>query len=90
MRGNLVRKQFLVSREQERKVKRLASRKGTSAAEIVRQAIDAYDPDQQPMPAESELLELVSQRVNEAIEATRRASRKVSDALERLQGGEGR
>ena len=47
---NLIRKQFLISESQIEKLDRLvkstkAQGKKTSAAEMVRNAIDAYDPD---------------------------------------------
>ncbi|RTZ74543.1 MAG: hypothetical protein DSZ00_04075 [Gammaproteobacteria bacterium] len=84
MHSNLVRKQYLVSEEHVKKVKRLASVQGTSAAEIVRRAIDAYELEQPERLEEPELLQLVSRRLKEAIASTRRANRKVSRALEAL------
>ena len=42
--GGLVRKQFLVTPLNVEKLQRLAEENGTSAAEIVRKAIDAYEP----------------------------------------------
>ena len=67
-----------------KKVKRLASVQGTSAAEIVRRAIDAYELEQPERLEEPELLQLVSRHLKEAIASTRRANRKVSRALEAL------
>jgi len=84
MHGNLVRKQYLVSEENVKKIKRLASVQGTSAAEIVRRAIEAYELEQPETLEEPELLQLVSRRLKEAISSTRRANRKVSRALETL------
>ncbi len=84
MHSNLVRKQYLVSEEHVKKVMRLASVQGTSAAEIVRRAIDAYELEQPERLEEPELLQLVSRRLKEAIASTRRANRKVSRALEAL------
>ena len=42
---SLIRKQYLVSQRNVSKLKRLAKRKGTSATAIVREAIEAYDPE---------------------------------------------
>ncbi len=81
----LVRKQFLIAPRQVNKLKLLADKQKTSAAAIVRMAIDAFNPD---MPAdlnESELFDLVSTRVKEAIadtEATRKRLHKTLTALE--------
>jgi hypothetical protein len=44
--GNLVRKQFLMSYSQAEKLLALSAAKGKSEAEIVRLAIDAYDPEE--------------------------------------------
>ncbi|WP_440998095.1 hypothetical protein [Arhodomonas sp. SL1] len=41
----LIRRQYLVSRKHIEKVKQLSQAKGVSDAEIIRRAIDAYDPD---------------------------------------------
>ena len=76
---NFVRKQFLISESNIKKLERLAAEKSTSAADIVRLAIDAYDPSEDiEMP---ELMELVEMRLKEAIESTKQASKKVSETL---------
>ena len=67
---NLVRKQYLIAPHQVDKLKSLASKQKTSAAEIVRMAIDAFNPDVPADLSESELFDLVSARVKEAIEDT--------------------
>ncbi|MBU0682636.1 MAG: ribbon-helix-helix protein, CopG family [Proteobacteria bacterium] len=81
--SNLVRKQYLISTNQIEKLDRLAKEKGSSAAEIVRQAIDAYEPDFGGMDA-PELMELVAVRVKEAIEDTRNTRARLSQTLKQL------
>lgn len=81
--SNLVRKQYLISSNQIEKLDRLAKEKGASAAEIVRQAIDAYEPGLDDMDA-PELMELVSTRVKEAIEDTRNTRKRLNKTLKQL------
>lgn len=81
----LVRKQYLVTEKNVKKLERIAKTKGTSATEIVRQAIDAYDPESLNAVGENELMELVSARLKEAIadtQATRKRLRKTLSKLE--------
>jgi len=82
--SNLVRKQYLISQRNIQKLEALASTQGTSAAEIVRQAIDAYDPHGAGDLDAPELMELVHQTLEDAITTTRRANRKVSKVLKVL------
>ncbi|HID82968.1 MAG TPA: hypothetical protein EYH06_14115 [Chromatiales bacterium] len=82
---SLVRKQYLVTEKNVKKLERIAKTKGTSATEIVRQAIDAYDPENFNSVGESELMELVSARLKETIadtQATRKRLRKTLSKLE--------
>lgn len=82
----LVRKQFLISPSQVKKLDRIARSEGTSVAEIVRTAIDAYDPKSavfSDMEA-SDLLDLVSVQLKEAIASTRKANRTVDKTLKVL------
>ena len=85
----LVRKQFLISPSQVEKLNRLAKDEGTSVAEMVRLAIDTYNPDTAAIADlnTSELMELVSQRLKEAITSTRKANRVVSNTLKKLSKG---
>ena len=83
--GALIRKQFLVSESNVEKLEQLANKKGTSAAEIVRQAIDAYDPHGAEAMAAPDLMELVSGKLKEAIESTRKANRHVMKTLTLLE-----
>ena len=82
----LVRKQFLISPSQVKKLNRIARNEGTSVAEIVRVAIDTYDPDRSPLADldAPELMELVSSRLKEAIASTQKANRTIDKALKKL------
>ncbi len=80
----LVRKQYLVSERQIEKLKLIASREDKSAAEVVRQAIDAYDPDAVDELDTPEFMALVSARLKEAVKSTRAARRKVEQTLKAL------
>ncbi len=86
---SLVRKQFFISPENVDKLEKLTSKmKGVSAAKIVRDAIDAYDPDGN-QTEEKELLALAHSKVKEALEATERANQKMDDCLNTLSKREG-
>ncbi len=61
---NLVRKQYLIAPHQIDKIQVLAKKQKRSAAEIVRMAIDAFNPDVPAELNESELFDLVSARVS--------------------------
>ena len=74
---HLIRKQYLVSREQAKKVEKIARSNGSSAAEIVRMAIDAYDPDIAPNGGEHEILQLALDQVQGAIKLTQGARRRL-------------
>lgn len=82
---NLVRKQFLMSNENISKLHHLAQQQGTSSAQIVRLAIDAYDPDNQiTQDEEGELMDLVAVRLKEAIEDTRNTRQRLDETLNKL------
>ena len=82
----LVRKQFLISPSQIKKLNRLAKNEGTSVAQIVRTAIDTYDPDIATLNDldAPELMELVSARLKDAIASTRKANRVIDKTLKDL------
>ena len=82
----LVRKQFLISPSQIKKLDRIARDEGTSVAEIVRTAIDTYDPNMAPFVDldAPELMELVSTRLKEAIASTQKANRTIEKTLKKL------
>lgn len=81
---NLVRKQYFISRKQIEKIERLAKKQKTSAAQLVRAAIDAYDPDIPMDMKETELLDLVSKRVKEAITDTQETRTRLGVTLKQL------
>ena len=85
----LVRKQFLVSTRNVAKLERLAQERGTSATDIVRLAIDAFNPEDPDNIAADDLMELVSTQLKEAIASTRKANRKVSKTLKQLEAVDG-
>ncbi len=79
--GNLVRKQYLISEDNISKLDKLARSNHTSAAAIVRLAIDAYDPHGANTMDTPELMELVSARLKDAIASTKIAHQKVAKTL---------
>ncbi len=82
---NLVRKQYLMSNEHISKVDRLAKKTGASSAQIVRLAVEAYDPDRlRNESEENELMELVSTRLREAIQDTQQTRLRLEQTLEKL------
>ncbi len=84
----MVRKQFLVPPATVKRLERLAAARGTSSSEIVRQAIKSFDVRDSEAMESSEIMELVSARLKEAISSTRRAQRKVSKTLQILDSKE--
>ncbi len=88
---SLVRKQFFISPENVDKLEKLTAKlNGVSAAKIVRDAIDAYDPDGKQIEIkEKELLALAHSKVKEALEATERANQKMDACLKTLSKREG-
>jgi len=83
---NLVRKQYLMSNENITKVDRLAKKSGASSAQIVRLAVEAYDPDKdRNNTEENELIDLVSSRLKEAISDTQNTRRKLEKTLNKLE-----
>ncbi|MEA3361197.1 MAG: ribbon-helix-helix protein, CopG family [Thermodesulfobacteriota bacterium] len=82
----LVRKQFLISPSQVQKLNHLARDRGTSVAEMVRVAIDSYNTDMAVVTdlEASELMELASKRLKEAIASTKKANRAINKTLKKL------
>lgn len=80
----LVRKQFLIYPAQAKKIELIARRQKISAAEMVRKAIDAFNPDARADMTETELLELVHARVKEAIADTRKTRERIAAELNTL------
>jgi len=83
---NLVRKQFFISHENIVKLEKLTKElKESSAAKIVRDAIDAYNPGENQIDFEQRaLLELAHSKVKEAIRATEKANKKMDDCLQNI------
>jgi len=83
--AELLRKQFLVTEANINKLTLISRSEGISATEVVRRAIDAYQPaDAADDAAPEELMELVAERLKEAIAATRASNRAVEQALQGL------
>jgi len=80
----LIRKQYLVSQRNVSKLERLAKRKGISATAIVREAIEAYDPEGLDVLGEQELMNLVAIRLKDAIKDTQATRQKLQKSLKRL------
>jgi uncharacterized protein (DUF2384 family) len=85
----LIRRQFLVSTNNIKKLADLSSREGCSAAEIVRRAIDAYDLSATHEDELEAMLSMVQESLQQAIISTQEANRKVEDALHRLEHNSG-
>ncbi len=66
----LIRKQYLVSQKNVPKLERLAKHKRTSATAIVREAIDASNPEGFDALNDNELITVASIRLKEAIQGT--------------------
>jgi predicted DNA-binding protein len=86
---NLVRKQIMLSADNIEKLDKLSKKQGTSAAEIVRLSIDSYDPEKADID-DNELLELVSERLKEAIKETASTRRRLNKALKKIESIEGK
>ena len=78
-----------MKKNQIKKLDRIARNEGTSVAEIVRVAIDNYNPDNASFAdlAAPELMDLVSTRLKEAIASTQKANRKIDSTLKKLSKG---
>ena len=83
---NLIRKQYLIAPHQIEKIKLLAKRQMVSSAEVVRKAIDAFNPDVPADMDESELFDLVSIKLKEAIKDTQETRKRLKVTLTALEG----
>lgn len=77
----LQRKQILLTSDNIEKASEYSKKNNISQSEFFRMAIDAYNPDEAFNMEESDLLELVSKRLKNAISSTEQAIEKVDDAL---------
>ncbi len=87
--STLVRKQFFISPDNIKKLERLRREiKGSSAAKLVRAAIDSYDPhgntDNTENIEQAELIAIAQAKVREAIERTNDTIQIVDSCLETL------
>jgi len=80
----LVRKQISLYPEQIKKLAGIARKEGTSIADIVRTAIDEYNPDISTDIIDPKLLDLVSARVKEALVDTKQIRQKLNNTLKAL------
>lgn len=80
----MVRKQYFIYPSQAEKLRLLAEQQNISAAEVVRQAIDAFDPQAVNAMREPELLALAHARIKEAIEETIATRRRVETTLDAI------
>jgi len=81
----LRRKQFLVTEDNVIKLESIAKSQNTSVTRVVREAIDAYDPQAMDSIDDSELMELVSSRLKKAIKDTRTTRRRLNKTLKKLE-----
>jgi hypothetical protein len=81
----LVRKQHLIYPSQIKKLQVLAEAENTSASEMIRRAIDAFDPDAAADMSESELFELARTRVKEAIKDTIATRKRAEATLKKIE-----
>jgi len=83
--AELMRRQYLVTEENISKLEDISTAEGVSATEIVRRAIDAYHPNDVDDLAAPELMELVAERLKEAVEDTRKTRRRLNKTLKKLE-----
>ncbi|MDJ0945375.1 MAG: ribbon-helix-helix protein, CopG family [Kiloniellales bacterium] len=67
-----------------KRLERIAAERGTSASEILRQAIESFDSQDAETLDSLDLMALVAERLQEAIASTRRANFAVSKTLQAL------
>jgi hypothetical protein len=81
---NLVRKQLMLSNTNIKKLEKIAKETKQSVASVVRTAIDSFNPDNTEMET-SELMELVSTRLKEAIADTANTRKRLDKTLTSLE-----
>lgn len=80
---NLVRKQVMLSVDNIHKFESMAVARGSSVSEVIRVAVDAYNPDTADI-GETELIGLVSTRLEETIADTARTRKRLNKTLNQL------
>ena len=82
----LVRKQVMLSNDNIQKLERIAKEKDLSVANVVRFAIDSFDPNKTVDDNEdSELIQLVSERLKETIMETEKVGKRLDKALAKIE-----
>ena len=81
---NLVRKQIMLSNANVSKLEKIAKAKNSSVAQIVRTAVESYDPDGDDINM-GELEEIVSIKLKEAIEDTAKTRKRLDKTLKALE-----
>lgn len=84
--ATLIRKQVMLSSANIKKLELIANKGQSSVAEVVRNAIDYFDPESAASES-SEMLELTSKKLKEAIDDTQRTRRRLSKALKKIEAG---
>ena len=85
---NLIRKQIMLSTDNIAKLEAIADNGKSSVAEVVRNAIDSFNPDSDIMNSETnELMELVSIKLKEAIGDTQKTRKRLNTTLKRIAAG---
>lgn len=83
---NLVRKQIMLSNDNLNKLANLAKQGNGSVASIVREAIDAYNPNAaNDSGDDSELMALVASKLKEAIADTAETRKRLNQTLSNLE-----
>ena len=83
---NLVRKQIMLSSNNISKLERIAKDKGTSVAEIVRQAVDNFNPNKNILDiGDQDLVVMVSEKLKEAIKETDRVSSHLKETIKNFE-----
>lgn len=81
--SNLVRKQVMLSDSNISKLNKISKKENVSVASVIRIAIDAYNPEIND--EDSELIELVSARLKEAVEDTQQTRKRLNKTLLKLE-----
>jgi len=80
----LVRKQIMLSNENLEKLSLIAKQKKSSVAQVVRNAVDSYEPDVKGIDDLQELMEFATQKLREAVEDTRVTRKHLRETLNNL------
>ena len=78
---NLLRKTYRITPEQFDRLKSIANNSGTSISAVVRDAIDAYHPDELLEAIDSKLIKKVCKEVKSAIIDTRDTRKRAEKTL---------